>query len=387
MERRFGRRVVGDEARRAEPADLDAAEQVGLGARHAQQAGRLEGGALAEDLLVGLEAHLGAAPVLDGAEALELALRRAAAELHGVELLAARDLHLQLLGERVDDGDADAVQAARGVVDLAVELAARVQRGHDHFEGGLALELGMRVDRNAAAVVRDAEEAVLLDASPRSRWRGRPRPRPCNCRSPRRTGDAGPSRRCRRRTCRAGAARARGLPAPRCRRPCSSRSCRRACGRHEPLSLSPPASLPALALAGLLPSRPSGFSRGFAGRERPAPPPASASSLVTCFLGLAALGLVGFAEQVAQGPERKAGMGVLARCWRRCIAVQANATHPGAASHGESPNLSRGSRRMGCRGWQGCARQHLADVAASILGSDPRVRSSWWKHFGFHPRT
>ena len=52
------------------------------------------------------------------------------------------------------------MQAARGVVDLAVELAARVQRRHDHFEGGLALELGMRVDRDAAAVVGDGEEAV-----------------------------------------------------------------------------------------------------------------------------------------------------------------------------------------------------------------------------------
>ena len=85
-------------------------------------------------------------------------------EVHGVELLAARDLHLQLLGERVDDGDADAVQAAGGVVDLAVELAARVQRGHDDFEGGLVLELGVRVDGDAAAVVGDGQEAVLLDA-------------------------------------------------------------------------------------------------------------------------------------------------------------------------------------------------------------------------------
>ncbi len=137
MEARLRRRVVGDERLGARPADLDAAEQVGLGARHAQEARRLEGGALAEDLLVGLEADLGAAPVLDGAELLQLALRRAAAEGHGVELLAARDLDLELLGERVDDGYADAVQAAGGVVDLGVELAARVQRGHDHFEGGL----------------------------------------------------------------------------------------------------------------------------------------------------------------------------------------------------------------------------------------------------------
>ena len=163
MEGGLGRRVVGDQRGCARPADLDAAEQVGLGARHAQQARRLEGGALAEDLLVGLEAHLGAAPVLDGAELLELALRRAARERHGVELLAARHLDLELLRQRVDDRDADAVQAARGVVDLAVEFAARVQRGHDHFERGLGLELGVRVDGDAAAVVGDGQEAVGLD--------------------------------------------------------------------------------------------------------------------------------------------------------------------------------------------------------------------------------
>ena len=122
----------------------------------------LKCGALAEDGLIRPEAHLGAAPVLDGAEALELAQRRAAAELHGVELLAARHLDLQLLGERIDHRHADAVQAAGGVVDLGVELAARVQRGHDHFEGGLGLELGVRIDGHAAAVVDDGEPAALL---------------------------------------------------------------------------------------------------------------------------------------------------------------------------------------------------------------------------------
>ena len=82
VECRFRRRVVGDERGIAAPADLDAAEQVGLGARHLEQPRRLEGAALAEDLLVRLEAHLGAAPVHDRAELLELALRLAALELH-----------------------------------------------------------------------------------------------------------------------------------------------------------------------------------------------------------------------------------------------------------------------------------------------------------------
>ena len=161
MEGRLLRRVVCDDRLVARPADLDAAEQVGLRARHLEQALRLEGGvALAEDLLVGLEGDLGAAPVLDRPELLQLALRLAALEFHLVELLAARDLDVQLFGQRIDDRHADAVQAAGGVVDLAVELPARVQRRHDDFKRGLGLELGMRIDRDAAAVVGDGEEAV-----------------------------------------------------------------------------------------------------------------------------------------------------------------------------------------------------------------------------------
>jgi hypothetical protein len=33
-----------------------------------------------------------------------------------------------------DDRDTDAVQAARGAIHFGVELPARVQRRHDHFE-------------------------------------------------------------------------------------------------------------------------------------------------------------------------------------------------------------------------------------------------------------
>ena len=111
---------------------------------------------------IGLEAHLGAAPVRRAADLLQLALRLAALEHHAVERLLARDLDLHALGQRVGDRDADAVQAARGLVDLGVELAARVQRAHDHFERRLVLEFRMRIDRDAAAVVGDGDEAVGL---------------------------------------------------------------------------------------------------------------------------------------------------------------------------------------------------------------------------------
>jgi hypothetical protein len=47
-----------------------------------------------------------------------------------------------MLGQRVDDRDADAVQAAGGGIGLAGELAAGVQRGHDDFERRLVLNFG-----------------------------------------------------------------------------------------------------------------------------------------------------------------------------------------------------------------------------------------------------
>ncbi len=146
----------------AMPADLDAAEEVGLGARHLEHALGLERGLRPENLRIGPEADFGAAPVGRAPGLFQLALRLAALEGHAVKLLLARNLHLHALGQRVGDRDADAVQSARGVVDLGVELAAGVQRAHDHFERGFVLELRMRVDRNAAAIVGDADEAVRL---------------------------------------------------------------------------------------------------------------------------------------------------------------------------------------------------------------------------------
>ena len=89
-------------------------------------------------------------------------LRLAALENHPIELLAARDFDLQALGQGVRDRHADAVQAARSPIDLGVEFAARMQRAHDDFERGFFRKFGMRVDRDAAAVVGDGDETVGL---------------------------------------------------------------------------------------------------------------------------------------------------------------------------------------------------------------------------------
>ena len=111
----------------------------------------------------GVKRTLGAAPVLDRAEALQRAVGRAARIALAIELLPARDLDLHRLRQRVRDRDADAVQAAARLIDLGVEFSARMQRGHDDFERGLLLEFRMRVDRDAAAVVGHGEEAVVLE--------------------------------------------------------------------------------------------------------------------------------------------------------------------------------------------------------------------------------
>ena len=116
----------------------------------------------AENLRVGPKSDLGAAPVGRAAGLFQLALRLAALERHLVEHLLARDLDLHALRQRIGDRDADAMQAAGGLVDLGVELAAGVQHAHDDFERRLVLEFRMRIDRDAAAIVGDRDKAVRL---------------------------------------------------------------------------------------------------------------------------------------------------------------------------------------------------------------------------------
>ena len=158
----FRRLAVAIEQRLdASPSDLNAAEEIGLGARHAEEARRPEGCALAEDLGVRLEADARTATVLDRSEILHRAVWLAACVALAVELLSARDLDLEMLRQRVRNRDADAVQATARGIDFRVEFAARMQRRHDDFERGRLLEFGMGVDRNAAAVVGDDEVAVL----------------------------------------------------------------------------------------------------------------------------------------------------------------------------------------------------------------------------------
>ncbi|KAF5036929.1 hypothetical protein DSECCO2_569990 [anaerobic digester metagenome] len=121
-----------------------------------------------EDFLVRLEVHRGAV-VGRFAQKLQRPLHRAARKAHAVALAVAAHGHFQPLGKGVHAAHAHAVQAARHLVGVVVELAARVQLGHDDLDRGLAL-LGVQVDRDAAAVVadRDAVIEVQLDHDARA---------------------------------------------------------------------------------------------------------------------------------------------------------------------------------------------------------------------------
>ena len=77
-------------------------------------------------------------------------------------LAVAPDPQLQLARQRVDDGDADAVQAAGDLVGILVEFSARMQLGHDDLGGGNAFAL-VDVDGNAAAVVAHGDRAVGVE--------------------------------------------------------------------------------------------------------------------------------------------------------------------------------------------------------------------------------
>ena len=90
---------------------------------------------LLEDLGVGQERDRRAG-LLRRADLLQVGRRLAAGELLAEDLAVALDLDVEPLGERVDDRDADAVQAAGDLVAVAAELAAGVElRQHDRHGG------------------------------------------------------------------------------------------------------------------------------------------------------------------------------------------------------------------------------------------------------------
>ncbi len=93
---------------------------------------------------------------------LEVAGRNAALVPLSPHLRIALDLDLEPIRKRVDDGHADAVQAAGHFVCVLVELSARVQARQHDFRGRALLDR-MLVDRDAAAVVHHRDRLVIVD--------------------------------------------------------------------------------------------------------------------------------------------------------------------------------------------------------------------------------
>ena len=114
-----------------------------------------------EDLVVGPERD-GGTRRLRSAHDLHLLDGLAARELHLVDAAVAAHLNDHTLGQRVDDGDTHAVQAARDLVGRVIELTTGVQNRHNDFERRDLFDR-MLVDGDAAPVVDDRDGVVGVD--------------------------------------------------------------------------------------------------------------------------------------------------------------------------------------------------------------------------------
>ena len=122
------------------------------------------------------------------------------AERLAPQVAAVADVDDEPRGQRVDHGDADAVQATGDLVAAAAELAAGVQHGQRHGDRGHVLA-GCGVGGDAAAVVLDPDAAVGGEGEHDPVAVSRPAPRRPRCpRSPR-SGGAGRAHRWSRCTC------------------------------------------------------------------------------------------------------------------------------------------------------------------------------------------
>ncbi len=115
-----------------------------------------------EDGSVGLEFHKSARRS-GCANYLKLGRRQAALVTLEVFVAVARNRYFEPLGKGIGTGDADAVKAAGDFVGAAAELGTCVQLGHNDLDRR-ALELGMDIYGDTAAVVLDRSDIVLVDS-------------------------------------------------------------------------------------------------------------------------------------------------------------------------------------------------------------------------------
>jgi len=76
----------------------------------------------------------------------------------------APDLQVQFFAERVHTGNANAVQSAGNFVRRCIELAAGMERGHDHLSRRNFFSVDVhRIDGNAAAVIHDSDGIIDMN--------------------------------------------------------------------------------------------------------------------------------------------------------------------------------------------------------------------------------
>src|SRR5215831_7833632 len=101
MQSGLGRHIVRPRYRRvAAPANLETAEQIGLGARHPVQHRRPKS-QVGENLGIGVKVNGGAAAVVYGSARQQLCSWDTAPITLGPQLPVARDFDLELVGQRV----------------------------------------------------------------------------------------------------------------------------------------------------------------------------------------------------------------------------------------------------------------------------------------------
>ena len=114
-----------------------------------------------EDLAVGQEGDRRAALAAPRLALAERVLRIALGVILREDEAVAAHFDVQLLGQRVDDGDADAVQTTGDLVAAAAEFTAGVQLGENNLDSGHAL-VGHHLDGDTAPVIDAGRGAVCV---------------------------------------------------------------------------------------------------------------------------------------------------------------------------------------------------------------------------------
>ena len=117
-----------------------------------------------EDLRVGLEGGLGA-DFVRAADASQLVCRHAARVFLLINVPIAAHFNNTPFGKKIHHRNPNAVQPAGGLIDPLVKLAAELKDRHHAFDRGYVTaeffgQVGMAVDRDAAAVVYNGDGAV-----------------------------------------------------------------------------------------------------------------------------------------------------------------------------------------------------------------------------------